>query len=79
MTARFAFNPCKTKVKISALQIPVNDLYDIFPPESESGCIVVIPNLLKFLEMGFDAFIVTTDLWIPRLINLDSVEIGHGL
>jgi hypothetical protein len=59
--------------------IPVNDPCDIFPPESETGCIMIIPNLLKFLEMGFDAFIVTTGLWISRLINVECFEVGHGL
>jgi hypothetical protein len=73
MTALFTFNPGKTEVKIPALQIPVNDLRDIFPPKTEAGGIPIVPDPPQLLEMGFDAFIVTTNLLISWLIYLESV------
>ena len=78
MTAFLAPDPDEPEIKIPALQIPVNDLRDIVPPEAETGGIVIVPDLLQFLEMGFDALVVSAGLRVSRLI-VDSVEIGHGL
>jgi len=43
-------------MKITAIQITVNDINDIVPPESETGCVSLGPNMLQFFEMGLNAF-----------------------
>jgi hypothetical protein len=79
MTALFAFHSRKTEVKISVLQVSVNNLRDIIPPETETGGVLIVPYLFQFLEMGFDALIISAGLRVSRLINLEGVEVGHGL
>jgi hypothetical protein len=66
-------------MKIPALQVSVNDLGDIVPPEAETGGILIVPYLFQFLEMGFDALVVSAGLRVSRLINFEGVEVGHGL
>lgn len=76
MAALLTFNPCETEMKIPALQIPVNDFRDIIPPETETGGVLIVPYLFQFLEMGFDACVISTGTWVSWLIYL---EVGHGL
>jgi len=59
--------------------IPVTDLHDVVPPETEPGGIMIVPDSFQFLEMRFDAFIVTAGPRISQLINVESVEVGYGL
>jgi len=79
MTAFLAPDPGESEMKIPALQVSVNDLGDIVPPEAESEGILIVPDLLQFLEMGFDALVVTAGLRVSWLINFEGVEVGNGL
>ena len=79
MTAFLAPDPGEPEMKIPALPVSVNDLCDIVPPEAETGGIVIVPDLLQFLEMGFDALVVSAGLRVSRLINFEGVEVGYGL
>ena len=79
MTAFLAPDPGESEMKIPALQVSVNDLGDIVPPEAESGGILIVPDLLQFLEMGFDALVVTAGLRVSWLIHLEGIEVGQDL
>lgn len=79
MTAFLAPDPGESEMKIPALQVSVNDLGDIVPPEAQTEGVVIVPDLLQLLEMGLDALVVSAGLRVSRLINFEGVEVGHGL
>jgi hypothetical protein len=74
MTAIIASDPCEPEMKISARQISINNLRDMVSPETESGRILIVPYLFQFLEMGFDAFVISAIAWISWSIDLEGIR-----
>jgi hypothetical protein len=59
MTTLSTFDPCETAVKVSAIQIAMDDIYCIWSPESMTRGITIIPDLFEFFEMRFNALVVS--------------------
>ena len=79
MTAVRVFDPCETAMKITAIQITVNNIRDIILPESETGCVLLVSNLLQFFEMGLKAFVVAAGAWDTRMIDIKGRDVGYWL
>jgi hypothetical protein len=68
MTTIFAFDPGKSEMKVSTIQIFVNHSHDISAPIAVPGFIHIIPYLLQLLKMVFNALIISACFGIARLI-----------
>jgi hypothetical protein len=75
MAAVFTFDPCETAVKVAAIQIAMDDIYYIRPPESKAGGISIVPDLFEFLEMGFYALVIGAGAGITGAINVSWAAI----
>lgn len=77
MTALAAFDPCETALQIAAIQIAIDDVHYIRPPEPETGSVPIFPDLLKLFEVGFYALIVGAGAGVARAIDvLRAASIG---
>jgi hypothetical protein len=77
MVAILAFNPSKAIMEDAAIKITVNDLSHIRPEKAILFGKTLVIDLLKRLEMVFNALIILRVLWLTWLIN--GRRVGHGL
>jgi hypothetical protein len=77
MAAVFAFHTGKAVVQITAIEITIDHLLDIGPPESvlPGEMLVIDPD--KSLKIVLYAAVIIGQLWIPGTI--DSGSKGHDL
>ena len=77
MSTFSTFNPCKAIVQDAAIKIAVNDLSHIGPEKAILLGKTLVIDLLKRLEMVFNALVILRILRLARTINRRRV--GHGL
>jgi hypothetical protein len=58
VAAFLAPHPCKTKMQIAAIQIPIDDIGHIGPPEAITGCIAVLPTHFQLFKVVFYAAVI---------------------
>ena len=75
MAAFPTFDPCKTVVQDSAIQIAVNHLLHIRPEKHVLFRKTVIVDLLKSLKMILNTLIILRYLWLSRAIY--RRDVGH--
>jgi hypothetical protein len=71
MAAIHPADPGKTQMQIAALQIPVNHLAHIGPPEAVHARITLIPGHLQLFEVRLDASIILAGLGVALLVQLE--------
>jgi hypothetical protein len=69
MAAIFTFDSGKTVVQTSTVEITVNHLFDIWPPEPILPGVKVVINLHEGLEAVFDAAVVIRILRMTGPVN----------
>jgi hypothetical protein len=74
MMALIAFNTCKSNMKISAIQVFINNIRNILPPKSVCPLISFLPNAFKFFKVSLHASIVLIFSRISR--SVDRINIG---
>jgi len=55
----FTTDPGKSHMEITAVEISVNHIHDVCPPETVPGCIHIIPCPFKLFKMIFDTLVIT--------------------
>ncbi len=75
VTTFFTFDPCKAIVQDAAVQIAVDDLFDVRPEETVFLCELVVIDLLQMFKIVFDTLIVLGFLGFSGMV--DRGYIGH--
>ena len=70
MAALHALDPCKATTQVAAIQITINDLHDIRPPESVIRGIALVPEPFQFFEVGLYALIIAACARVARAVNI---------
>jgi hypothetical protein len=75
VAAVFASDPGEAVMKDAAIEVTVNDRFDIRTQETILFGKTVVVNLLKSLEIIFNTLIIFRFLWLSRAI--DGGDVGH--
>ena len=59
-------------MQIPVIQITINDLHDIRPPESVIRCIAFVPEPFQFFEVGLYALIIPACARMARAVDIAS-------
>ena len=82
MPAVFTFNPGKTEMVIPTVQIAVDHLHHIGPPESVFVNVAVIPDCCQIFKVGLNTAIIAAGAGFSGLIDVKIVglrcAIQHG-
>ena len=70
MAALRTFDPCKATMQIAAIQITINDLHDIRPPESVIRGIALVPEPFQFFEVGLYALVIAACARMARAVDI---------
>jgi hypothetical protein len=69
MAAMVASHPGESAMQVAAIQIPVDHIGDVRPPEAVSGRIKIVPGSFQLFEMIFHALIICALFRFARFIN----------
>ena len=58
MAAFPTFDPCKSVMQDAAVQVAVDDLFDVRPEETVFRCKLVVIDLFQFFEIVLDTLVV---------------------
>lgn len=71
MTTRLALYPCKAEMQVAALQVTIDYIGDIGPPETLAWCITILPEHLQLLKVVLFAAKIAADLRISGPVDAD--------
>ncbi len=74
MAALFASDPGEAVMKDAAIEITVNQPFDIGTKKAIPFGKTVVVNLFKSLEMIHNTLIILRILWLARTINRRNIE-----
>jgi hypothetical protein len=77
MAALRTFDPCKATMQIAALQITINDVHYVRPPESINRGIAFVPGPFQFFEVGLHALVIGAGARIARAVNIAGHKIDR--
>ena len=66
MTAFFTFHPCKAIVQNTAVQIAVDNLFDVGPEITVFLCELVVIDLFRIFKIVLDTLVVLGSAWYSR-------------
>jgi hypothetical protein len=69
VTAFFTFDPCKAIVEDAAVQIAVDDLFDVRPEETVFLCELAVIDLFQIFKIVLDTLVVLGFLGLSGLVN----------
>lgn len=69
MVAVFAFDPRKTLMEVSAVQILIDNIHHMRTPITIFSLITLFPNPFKLLKISFYTLIILTFSRVPRDIR----------
>jgi len=70
MTAFFTFDPCKTVMQDAAVQIAVDDLFDIGPKETVFFCELIVIDLFQAFKIVLYTLVVLGFPGFSGLVNV---------
>ena len=79
VTTILATHPRKTKMQIAALQIPIDYIGDIGPPETIARRIEILPLHLQLFKVILNAAKIAAGLRISGLVDADIEMLGGRL
>jgi len=74
-----ALDSCKANMQIAALQVAIDHIGDIGPPEPAACSIAVLPVHLQLFKVVLHTAKITAGLGISGLVDADIIMLGRGM
>ncbi len=69
MSALPTFDPCEAVMQDAAVQVAVNDLFDVGPEKTVFLCELIVIDLFQFFKIVLDTLVVLGFLGLSGLVN----------
>ena len=75
MAAFFTFDPCEAIMEDTAVQVAVDDLFDVGPEKTVFLCELIVIDLFQIFKIVLYTLVVLGFLWLSGLVDRGCV--GH--